>query len=1628
MEKQSTRKLFMLVIAVVSLFLLCMSAFMLTSCGDEEEVEHTHDFTYNVQTLDATCGSTGLKVSQCECGQFQVEAIAITGKHSFSDGYCTVCGISETADDTEVLKAIEAANTSATEIATAVQNALNNQLTDADDSAEIAALSEKVVTLTSKIDELAETVDTLSTSEEVAAVKAELETLENALESAKTDLTNKIQTVIDSIHTHTWVAGKTVAPTCRTAGFTVYTCEGCGSVQTADYVDALGGEHQFNSYQDVKDPTCITTGIRVWYCDLCSATYQEVIPVIGHDYELDVDASLGLALDEDGNVIYNQDGDPKIENCRVGAIIVYVCKVPGCGDVKRESINGAPHNMDEGVVTTEATCGNDGVKTYTCTVCTYSYEKAIPATGEHTWDEGVVKTEPTCTEDGVTLYTCTVCGTTKEEAISATGHTESGETVTYYTNVKIGTNPVSTTFEDKEVIAYVGSAEETTYQICAVCKAEFSPSSKAAGIHLFVVDEEETGKYVEAEIIKAAAEGEESTYGYVSNSCTETGYVWFYCIDETCYANGDKNVRAKVAIEPNDHDYEIVSSLGFLLEDEDDDTSLAKDENGEYILVNCAVGGTIYYECANCDANRTYSVNSKAHNWVEGDYITEPTCTEDGEIKISCSDCTVESTKVVPATGHTWDDGVVTTPANCITDGVLTYTCTVCGETKTEVIPANGQHDFSVEKDDTNPYGFELGYYYNTETKEMELCWTTAGCDRSGYLVKYCKICDYFEIDYSVYVPMLGHDYSVETVIEGDCITGMYVITSCSRCGNIYTTTITQPTGHTLVYVSAQEAACTEAGYQAFAYCTVCHLVIAADETMTEENLATYAYSNKYVKDANGENCKYYGETTVEEEVAANKATLEALAVAATGHKFTGTYSLTTEDCTSSGWAISVCSVCGFTTSTSEDGETTVTTLSLKADTEGYEADESLYTVLSVEEGVELTDAEKTALVDAINTQLGLTGEDALTYEELEKLTTGYNFTAIEYKKAVGHSYTDYTSCVAIEEITDVDSYIAYVQKLNEKLTVEALTEKWNAAVWTEGLENKVAAVCLNCGDIIVATGHDVRYYAYTLKLNGEVLDWDIVVAALEEAYDEETKEYDKDAVKAALEDTDWAKVGYGSWVTVDYTSKDSLLTDYVFTIDQLEALGFVTDEGRANCYFKAFCYNNCGEAMGNDHAHVLCEDKDVVGKYPSCQNPTYCVWCDAVMGPYGDHVLAEITEEIAAEYADQLAALLATDWYKADVAATCQAEGIDYTYEICLPCLLAWYEDNASVVWTNAEGGNYTVTSETTAKIDHVYAQLVVGVKYTGTSWICSEGTKYIDVCVNCGAIRVDTAENAVAPDEYATELTEAQEAIIVKALSTLVEKDDSWGLAESDVVISSYTTDADGWYNVVGAQAHKIALQDGYQNTAAKNADGEYVYSFFCITCGYAYQITVLDADTLEAKYYSVYATDAEVEAYNTVDEDGNSTAEYGIAHAVSELTGSEDEGTVITLNGSAAVASSGRTDSNYRFKVSFSDYEIASENGYVVTITVSGATLSVWHTYSGEPLGDATRIDANLSEFTEVSIGANVTFLNVYVNVAEGEAVENVVVTITVSAAAASNEDTTTEDTTTEDDTTADETVNP
>ena len=113
----------------------------------------------------------------------------------------------------------------------------------------------------------------------------------------------------------------------------------------------------------------------------------------------------------------------------------------------------ADHTFDAGVVTKDPTEAEEGVKTFTCTVCGYQKTEAVPKLGHtfdmnkwkyddenhwhpatcghadekkdlgaHVWNEGVVTKEPTEAEEGVKTYTCTTCGKTKTATIGRLDH------------------------------------------------------------------------------------------------------------------------------------------------------------------------------------------------------------------------------------------------------------------------------------------------------------------------------------------------------------------------------------------------------------------------------------------------------------------------------------------------------------------------------------------------------------------------------------------------------------------------------------------------------------------------------------------------------------------------------------------------------------------------------------------------------------------------------------------------------------------------------------------------------------------------------------------------------------------------------------------------------------------------------------------------------------------------------------------------------------------------------------------------------------------------------------------------------------------------------------------------------
>ena len=78
------------------------------------------------------------------------------------------------------------------------------------------------------------------------------------------------------------------------------------------------------------------------------------------------------------------------------------------------------HDWGEWVVTTPATCTEDGEKTRTCNACGETEKDVVLAA--HTWGEWETITAPTCTSDGTQKRVCEVCGKEETDSILALGH------------------------------------------------------------------------------------------------------------------------------------------------------------------------------------------------------------------------------------------------------------------------------------------------------------------------------------------------------------------------------------------------------------------------------------------------------------------------------------------------------------------------------------------------------------------------------------------------------------------------------------------------------------------------------------------------------------------------------------------------------------------------------------------------------------------------------------------------------------------------------------------------------------------------------------------------------------------------------------------------------------------------------------------------------------------------------------------------------------------------------------------------------------------------------------------------------------------------------------------------------
>lgn len=392
-------------------------------------------------------------------------------------------------------------------------------------------------------------------------------------------------------------------------------------------------EHVWGEGAITTKPTCTTPGVKTYTCSVCQKTKTEEIPATGHQHT-------------------------EVRNVKEAT-----CKEEGytgdtyCTDCGEKLSSGEPtakkaHDWDEGKVTTEATCKNTGVKTYTCNNCSETKTEVIPMT-DHIWDNGKVTTKPSCITPGVKTYTCSACQKEKTEKIPATGHL----------HTEIRNKKEATCKEDGytgdvyckdcgEKLSNGKTIAKTTEHTWDAGKVTKAATCTEKGLKLYtctVCDK------VRTEEIPATGHQHTEVRNVKEATCTKAGYTG----DTYCKDCGEKISSG-----------EVIAKLAHTW----DEGNITKE-------ADCKETGVKTYTCHKCGATKTEDIPRTEHTWDEGEVTTAPTCTKPGVRTYTCSVCKATRTETIKATGHLHTEIRNKKDASCTENGYTgdTY-CKDCEE------------------------------------------------------------------------------------------------------------------------------------------------------------------------------------------------------------------------------------------------------------------------------------------------------------------------------------------------------------------------------------------------------------------------------------------------------------------------------------------------------------------------------------------------------------------------------------------------------------------------------------------------------------------------------------------------------------------------------------------------------------------------------------------------------------------------------------------------------------------------------------------------------------------------------------------------------------------------------------
>ena len=408
----------------------------------------------------------------------------------------------------------------------------------------------------------------------------------------------------------------------------------------------------------------------------------------------------------------------------------------------------------------------------------------------HVWNDGEITTAATCTQDGVRTFTCTLCGETRTEVVKSGGHVASETYVNtdpeghYHVCSVCGvkTDDVQAhVFEDGEVIKQPSATEDGLQKtVCSVCGYE-STKVLPPVTHTHVFDRE----VVDAKYLVSEATCEHKAVYYKSCECGEKGSETFEYGEYAAHVLDKTDRIEATCAEAGVEAYWTCSACGKLFSDENGTTEISapvvtpatgeheyvgewqKDETGHWKVCECGALSAVEAHipdkdaptetegvvCTVCDYEiepATAHVHEPADQWSSDDtyhwhacggctqqldkaehvydvqnaseeYLaTAATCMNKATYYYSC-ECgakgseTFESGEVA---GHVFDKEVVdpmylVSEATCTAKAVYYKSC-VCGETGTETF----------EYGDLAEHQLVDGHDENAHWQECSVCHT----------------------------------------------------------------------------------------------------------------------------------------------------------------------------------------------------------------------------------------------------------------------------------------------------------------------------------------------------------------------------------------------------------------------------------------------------------------------------------------------------------------------------------------------------------------------------------------------------------------------------------------------------------------------------------------------------------------------------------------------------------------------------------------------------------------------------------------------------------------------------------------------------------------------------------------